>query len=375
MINLKQEIQNYSSINLKSLAEDENQIPDNIKNSILLYNKAIESIKIDSEDIAIIELKKAISMNPNFYEAMNLLGVCYSHIKEYMKAAEIFEKVIAAENNSIKALKYLGQLNSSEVYLKGSEKRSKGAINEGVHSEKVKKSLSLLDDVVNIRSNWKVDFKKYLFGFLICTVIVLIIYFINYEPKDSYVMNSTPKPSTAQMSTLEETTTDQDGTGTPDEVIKLQNELKEVMNQLDYYKNSMKLYEVEALYGERKYEEAADILVLVKTVPFTGEAKERFDILEEKVMVKAANRLKEEAWTLFKNKRFQDSLDKIAKIQLYGNTWPYMDFCYYCSGRCYVGLNDSKKAVESFQQIINSYPNSRYLKYAENKIKEIISNP
>jgi len=43
----------------------------------VLYNKALEDFRAKSEDIAIIELKKAISLNPDFHEAMNLLGIFY----------------------------------------------------------------------------------------------------------------------------------------------------------------------------------------------------------------------------------------------------------------------------------------------------------
>jgi len=73
LINLGQELLNYPPINLANLAESNREIPDNIKNSIILYNKALESLRTNSEDIAIIELKKAISISPDFYEAMNLL--------------------------------------------------------------------------------------------------------------------------------------------------------------------------------------------------------------------------------------------------------------------------------------------------------------
>ena len=114
MIDLKQELQDFHTINLQDIYQGETDIPDNIRNSIFLYNKALETLLSGSEDIAIIELKKAISMNPRFYEAMNLLGICYSCAKDNVRAAETFEKVIKAEQNSVKALKYLSLLNSND---------------------------------------------------------------------------------------------------------------------------------------------------------------------------------------------------------------------------------------------------------------------
>ena len=76
LLNIRDELQFYPQINLTDLENNGTQIPDNIRNSVILYNKALENLRMGSEDIAIIELKKAISMNSTFYEAMNLLGLC-----------------------------------------------------------------------------------------------------------------------------------------------------------------------------------------------------------------------------------------------------------------------------------------------------------
>lgn len=373
MINLKQEILNYSSINLKSLASDENDIPDNIKNSVILYNKALESIRLDSEDIAIIELKKAISMNSNFHEAMNLLGICYSYTKEYVKAAEVFEKVIAAENNSIKALKYLGLLNSNETSSKVMESKNRSHKKDDLHNEKVKRSLSILDDIINLKRNWKVDLKKYLIGFLFCLLLVLIIGFIAYKPSDKVVTSSTNQETTS--STEETNTNNTTDIKVSEELTKAKSDLENAMAQIDYYKNTLKLYEVESLLAAGEYEAAADMLILLKSVNYEGQEKEKLDKLYSSIMPKAAGKLKDEAWVLLKNKKYQDSLDKLTKIQLYGNDWPFMDFSYYCMGRCFLGLSDSKAALEAFKKIVDSYPKSGYMKYAQSKIKELTSFP
>jgi tetratricopeptide (TPR) repeat protein len=114
VIDLKKELQYYNKIDLDKLEDEGRDFPDNIKNSIVLYNKALESLQTGSEDIASIELKKAISLNPDFYEAVNLLGVCYSYLNEQEKAIEMFQRVVNAENNGVKALSYIGQINAGE---------------------------------------------------------------------------------------------------------------------------------------------------------------------------------------------------------------------------------------------------------------------
>jgi len=300
---------------------------------------------------------------------MNLLGICYSYIKEYVKAAEIFEKVIAAENNSIKALRYLGLLNSDETAGKAIDNKKRNSKDE-VHNEKVKKSLSILDDFVNLKRNWKVDLKKYLIGFLLCGIVVVLILFIRYKPN-----NENPglplSQITSQTSTEETSSDEAENIKAAQELNKAQDDLKKAVAQIDYYKNSLKLYEIESLKNDKKYEAAAEMLIILKTVNFEQPEKDKFDSLYNYIMPKVTMTLKNDAWTLLKSKKYQEALDKLTKIQLYGNDWSFMDFTYYCMGRCYIGLNDAKAAVEAFTTIVNTYPKSRYNSYAVSKIKEL----
>ena len=93
-MDIKAELNNFKIIDLDEIVRGGETIPDNVRNSVYLYNKAIEDLGSGSEDMAIIKLRKAVSMNPHFNEALNLLGVCYAFVGERERAAESFSKVI-----------------------------------------------------------------------------------------------------------------------------------------------------------------------------------------------------------------------------------------------------------------------------------------
>ena len=63
--------------------------------------------------MAIIALKKAIAIYPAFYEAMNLIGVCYKSLgmrrRRYM-----FNRVIEMDDSSIRAQQYLDRLDGKD---------------------------------------------------------------------------------------------------------------------------------------------------------------------------------------------------------------------------------------------------------------------
>jgi tetratricopeptide (TPR) repeat protein len=264
LLNLKQELRNYPPINIASLKGKDPTIPDKIINSIALYNKALESIRSDSEDIAIIELKKAVAMNPDFYEAMNLLGLCYCFINETDKAEELFKRVLDAEKNSIRAMNYIKMINGdsdSGSVPSRSKKKEKRSIKERIGKREHEKGTS---------KNYKVNLLRYVLSFAAGAIVVLILSLAYMQGSNA----SLPNSDTSSEDTIRQL----------NEKIKNQesaynklNEDYQASQSLDYYKFSVKLYEIEDLSDNREYERAADMLILMKTVDFKGEEKERFD--------------------------------------------------------------------------------------------------
>ncbi|MDP4094638.1 MAG: tetratricopeptide repeat protein [Bacillota bacterium] len=356
MINLEQELKNYPLIDLKSI--DENAA-DNVRNSAVLYNKAIESIKAGSEDIAIIELKKAMALNPAFYQAINLLGLCYSLTKDFDKAADAFSKVLKAENNSIQAQKYLSQLNSED----------KPAASQGSKKKAVEKKES-----VNTNKNQLKGFlgklgKNGPTGYIVLGLVAGILltaiagYLIFGGSKDdkslpTYTASDTNKKLQADYDKLQN-----------DFNTQKQN-LDTANSQIDYYKNVLKLYNAESLSAKGQYEASADILIILKDVKFTGTDKTKFDGLNKYVMPKASDLVYNKAFTFEYSQKYQDAVNEFNKIQLYGN-WPKMDIVLYNLGKCYAALNDKANAIDTYKKLQAGYPKSQYATWAGYRINEL----
>ena len=355
MIDLKQEIQDYRNVNLKDITQNESEIPDNIRNSIILYNKALESLKNGSEDIAIIELKKATSMNPHFYEAMNLLGICYSYVNDNVKAAEVFDKVIRAEQNSVKAMKYLSLLNSASDNGAGKSKTRKKTSVDG------KKTLML--NVI-----------KVLAGFIAGAIVISMINLVLPNAKETEENpTNTNIISTNENKDIEEIKTRYDDLSK--KYTLLQKDKDEAIQTIDYYKSVIKLYDIENLVLKKQYESAADMLLLMKTVDFKDTEKERFDNLYKTVMPNAAIIVYDEGYKLYNVRNYNESLKKLDKVQVYDPAFSRADALLYYMGRCYQQLNDSRNAVAFFQKLIDNYPGSSYTKNARVRIQTLIGNP
>ena len=371
MLDLKQELANYPPINIAGLKEKDPTIPDKIVNSIVLYNKALESIRSNSEDIAIIELKKAIAMNPDFYEAVNLLGLCYYYINETDKAEELFKRVVDAEKNSIRAMNYIKMMKGdSEPDLVPSRAKKKEKRNI---KEKIVKKVYL----GSTRQNFRTNLPKYALSFAAGAILVLILCLAFIRGSNA----SEPEPDTSSEETIRQLnekieSQERAYNKLSKDYQALEEELEKVNQNLDYYKFTIKLYEIEDLYANREYEQAADMLILMKTVDFEGEEKERFDKLYEKVMPAAANKVYEEGLVLVNTRRqYDEAIKKLNKVQMYMEDFKNMDAVLYYLGKCYQQLNDSRNALAVYQKLMEQYPKSSYVKWAKVRINELTQIP
>ncbi|MBR1692193.1 MAG: tetratricopeptide repeat protein [Lachnospiraceae bacterium] len=94
---------------------------DTLKQTIKKYNIALEYCRQDSLDLAVIQLKKVLSLNPKFVEAHQLLALLYIKNEEWEKAYRELLKCVRIDTNNTTTLSYLKEVN---LMLDGEEKSS-----------------------------------------------------------------------------------------------------------------------------------------------------------------------------------------------------------------------------------------------------------
>jgi TolA-binding protein len=172
MLNIKEELSKYELIDVTSVEEKIGIIPDDMKNAIDLYNKALEDLKSDNEDIAIIALKKAIAIYPAFYEAMNLMGLCYLSLDDEYNARRMFNKVIKMEDSSLRASNYLDKLDG---------KITEADNNNNTRQKKYKKAA--METVSWLKSGLSPErnnpyYIKYILGFLLGVLTLCLVWIL-----------------------------------------------------------------------------------------------------------------------------------------------------------------------------------------------------
>lgn len=368
MIDIKSELKDYKKIDLDEIAASGQVLPENIRNSIVLYNKAIDSLTTRSEDIAMIELKKAVALNPQFFEALNLLGICYSHINDNEKATEIFNRVLKAESNGVKAQKYI-----DDMAANGQEAPKVVAPRKKAPASP---SFSSLQSRAAAKKSSERSRNIKILKYVACFAAGMLLYWL----LSLAVHNSAAGSQGSETSPATNPTTQQsDDKSKYEELEKnnktLQSDLAEANKKANYYQSAIKLYEVESLASGNQYENAADLLISLKAVEFTGSESEKFNSLNADIMPKAALSAFNAGVDLYNTSKYQDALKKLEKVQLYDPAFKKSDVVLYYQGKSYQKLNDSKNAVTAFQKLVDTYPGSFYVRNAKARIAQLTQNP
>jgi tetratricopeptide (TPR) repeat protein len=383
LIDLKQELLNFHAINLEEIDRDQSNLPDDIRNSIILYNKALGSLRTGSEDIAVIELKKAVTMNPQFYEALNLLGLCYAYKDDSVKSTEIFNRIIKVENNGIIAQKYLNMMNTGDSSADVKDKSRKNPaepIKRERSNHKASVDNSLFHRLSDTDKNEKTRYMNivrmiaaFVAGALLIFIIGLII------PDTSKTVDVSSNSDSTVNSKGSTVVADKDYKALYNDLngkySLLQKDMDTANKQLDYYKSAIKLYDIESLSAKKQYENAADMLLLLKTTEFTEADKTRFDNLYNSVLPQAAWAAYGEGYSLYNRKSYQEALKKLSKVELYDPKFQRMDAMLYYMGRCNQQLNDPKNAMALYQRLISTYPNSSYARNANIRLQSLTKTP
>jgi tetratricopeptide (TPR) repeat protein len=367
-MDLNQEIRSFEPIDMNKFSNN-NKMTDSVR----LYNNAIEYLKTGSEDIAMIELKKAVSANPDFYEAVNLLGLCYAYTNQTEKAQELFDKVIQGENNAIKAADYLNFISVGDNI---SAKKTKNAVNRPAKTVQKKEPAPIGSySEENVQPEYALikklgaQLKKPVFAAVLnvislaCLVTALVLFFLASPTTSSKkeTQNSKPAAGTKQSSK----------NNLKEENEALKKQLDAANLKLSQIQISADISQIYDLYGQAKYVEASDKLKAIQVSQLSPELKTKYDAIKQKAYSAAASQLTNDGNTLYRSGKYPEAIQSLEKVFTLGDNWPFGDKALYILGKSCVEANQNQKAAEAYQKLISQYPNSGYVRYAKDRLKAI----
>lgn len=338
-------------------------------NSIKMYNQALIYANQKSEDMAIIQLKKALEINPNFLEACNLLTLCYISTNENEKALSCIEKALEIDISNPKALKYYNEIKQSPQ--------------RNLKIEKNIKTTSTTKYTPKIQENTKTNFKNQAFGqitgFIGGAVIIAIVMFVLVFPgiRSGYAEQNKQyeqqnKDMTKQLEDLTSKYTQ--------EIAKLQEQNniltannKALNKQVQTQEQIQKVQQISDLYSGGNKEEAFTLLqsLAASYANFPQETKTLYDSLKDRIFPDMAKTYYDDGIRSYNSRNYDEARILFEKSYSILTDQSYSDDALYYIARIDEINGNKDNAKSLYERLMNDYPRSNMFYYARTRLANL----
>lgn len=112
-----------------------------INQAVKRYNQSLQYARQNGEDLAIIQLKKAIASHPTYVKAYQLLGFLYLHTEQYANARQVLRSAYKLDTTNELTLRYMHELNQLKrersIELRGRENKKEQAVSYHLGNETI----------------------------------------------------------------------------------------------------------------------------------------------------------------------------------------------------------------------------------------------
>ncbi|MDE7197848.1 MAG: tetratricopeptide repeat protein [Lachnospiraceae bacterium] len=353
---------------------------DAINQTIKKYNQALTYCNQDSLDLAVIQLKKVLSLNPKFIRAHQLLALLYINNEEWERAKRELTKCLEIDTNNTATLRYLKEVDEMllpEEGVKNSSKKQK-ASNQVI---KYQSGNETIIQPANIKESRGVTSLLNLgiglaIGIAIAFFLILPARIQSARANIDEELRKVSEQSDAKTATIDE----------------LQQQLGELQAQKETLEQDMTAYmgtddgnlqSVESLMkaASAYLTEPSDVTTVAdyldqieqeRSEEGEQENTEAFDSLYNNLLAlvgpQLAESYDEEGHAAFWAANYEEAIPKLTKAYQYD---PTNGQALYDLANSYYRMGDAQTAKGIYQQVIELFPNTEKADKSENFLAEI----
>ena len=331
--------------------------------TIKKYNQALLYCQQESRDLAIIQLKKVLSLNPKLVKAHQLMALLYIQEDKLEQAKKALRNAGKIDANNTLTLHYLKEVNH-RLKMKNKDKKSKD------------------DDLLSYKSGNEMiimpkRFTEFSLGSALLYLVIglaigaAVIGFLVVPG----VRKDAQKEVNQNLISANDTISSQSQTinRLEQQIAQLQQQIEDMNAAQEEEPEEVTSYELlilgYAAYGEEDFITAGEYLSMVDVDHISQEALEMFEPIWEEVAPVYYEDLYEKAYLYYDTANYKDAITGFAKIVAYDPDYSEGYATYYLA-QSYRKNDNMDAAREYYQYIIDNYPNTELARTAENYINE-----
>ena len=333
---------------------------DTVNTSLRKYNQALVYCQQGSYDLAIIQLKKVLSVNGKLLDAHLLLALLYMKVENYARARNEIKKVLAVDCNNTQALRYLKELNrETDKDQPKEEEKNKDYIaytrdNETIIQPVGVKDKSGFHAILNV-----------VIGLVIGVAVMGLLIMPALQSKKSGELNKAVAEYSDQVDAKSATL---DSLKQENESLKQQAEeatkaASDAADKVSSYEELLKAY---ASYSAGDSAAALQELEAINQDTLSDDAKTLYSSVFSEVGVTAVNDLYKTGYAAYEKGDYDTAIADLGKCYELDNTQG--DALYFLA-RSYHKSGDTENAKIYYQKVIEEFPNTRKATDAEGLMK------
>lgn len=322
-----------------------------INTTIKKYNQSLLYCEQGSYDLAVIQLKKVLSMNMNLLKGHQLLALLYMKTENYGRARTELKRVLAIDRTNTRALRYLKELDASagKEEKKEKEDKNKDAIAYTSGNETIIQPVGVKDNsgfhsIINM---------------LIGVAIGAAVMWFLILPAQQKMTNDELNKAVAEYSDqVESKTAALTSLQTEMDELKKQAEEasqseEEVKEQLGSYEGLLKAYRT---YTEGDAAATLEELEGIAQEALTEDGKVLYDAMFQEVGAEAIKALYDSGYEAYEKGDYETAIANLGKCYELDNSQG--DALYFLA-RSYHKSGDTENAKIYYQKVIDEQPNTR----------------
>lgn len=357
--------------------------------TIKKYNAALFSAQHGDEDMAIIQLKKVVNLNPNFIRASQLLALLYMQTgkrDDRARAYRLMRAAIKVDMTNTTTLRYLKELSD----MKGKSDPTVKAVKEEQDNARKASTLPNVEmDAYKTITPYKEE-RPSVLPFVNIMIGVIIGLSVMYFLIIPHLRSTLAKNANDNFKQYSENQAASDS-----DVSTLKNQNKSLQSEVDELKAKISdlqggdpsqvsgiqdIYDtlLDAFndYLAKDMQKAADKLVKINEERLTTDvSKNCFQTIKKATYPTASKKYFENGRDAYNGEgEYSGKKDYDTAIKLLQKSLSFdkenTDAIYFL-GRCYQQKSDAEKAKSYYNQIVEDFPNSKRVSEANRRLREL----
>jgi tetratricopeptide (TPR) repeat protein len=343
---------------------------DTYNQAIKKYNQALTYCRQDSLDLAVIQLKKVISLNPKFIQARQLLTLLLINSQDWERAKREIDRLLRIDTSNTTALRYLKEVEAMLPTEEEKVKKKKETLiyqsgNDTVIQPIVKKHSAAFHTVVNI-----------VIGIVLGAGIIWFlaaparIQSARNESDEKYKLVSEQLDAkTAQVDELTAQVNE-----LTSETQSLSDSLDEALGNNVIIEANNDLIDVALMYMNGTDEvEVAEKLELIssdylESENATDSFKSLYSAIKAAIGSKVSNACYNTGYEAYQNADYDTAIENLKRAFEYDET---NGEALYSLGNSYKRNGNLDEAVETYQKVIELFPGTEKARRSQGYIREI----